>query len=140
MLKRYFGPQIHHRVHFFVLALFIVGVVCSKFLMSMGLLLGALNLLLEGNFRSYAQRLRENQLILLVVFFYVLHLFGLIWTSNWEYGLDDIRKKTSLLLIPIIIGAHPILSLKRWTKLIHFFILTLLVTAIINFISYHFFN
>ena len=139
MLKRYFGPQIHHRVHFFVLALFIVGVVCSKFLMSMGLLLGALNLLLEGNFRSYAQRLRENQLILLVVFFYVLHLFGLIWTSNWEYGLDDIRKKTSLLLIPIIIGAHPILSLKRWTKLIHFFILTLLVTAIINFISYHFF-
>ncbi len=75
MLKRYFGPQIHHRVHFFVLALFIVGVVCSKFLMSMGLLLGVLNLLLEGNFNSYYHRLRENPLILFILLFYVLHLF-----------------------------------------------------------------
>ena len=139
MLKRYFGPQIHHRVHFFVLSLFIIGVVCSKFLMSMGLLLGALNLLLEGNFKSYYQRLRENPLILFILAFYGLHLLGLFWTSNLDYGMDDIRKKTSLLLIPIIIGAHPISSPKRWTKLINLFILTLVITASINLIAYHFF-
>jgi hypothetical protein len=139
MLKRYFGPQIHHRVHFFVLALFIVGVVCSKFLMSMGLLLGVLNLVTEGNFKSYFQRLRENPLILLILLFYGIHLLGLCWSHNLAYGLDDIRKKTSLLLIPIIVGAHPIPSLKRWTRLIHYFILTLVITAFINLISYHFF-
>ena len=139
MLKRYFGPQIHHRVHFFVLSLFIIGVVCSKFLMSMGLLLGVLNMLLEGNFKSYYQRLRENPLILFILAFYGLHLFGLLWTTNLDYGMDDIRKKTSLLLIPIIVGAHSIPSPKRWTKLIHFFILTLVITASINLIAYHFF-
>lgn len=139
MLKRYFGPQIHHRVHFFVLSLFIIGVVCSKFLMSMGLLLGVLNLALEGNFNSYYQRLRENPLILFILAFYGLHLFGLLWTTNLDYGLDDIRKKTSLLLIPIIVAAHPIPSPKRWTKLIHFFIFTLVITASINLIAYHFF-
>ena len=139
MLKRYFGPQIHHRVHFFVLSLFIIGVVCSKFLMSMGLLLGVLNMLLEGNFKSYYQRLRENPLILFILAFYGLHLFGLLWTTNLDYGMDDIRKKTSLLLIPIIVGAHSIPSPKRWTKLIHFFILTLVITASINVIAYHFF-
>ena len=139
MLKRYFGPQIHHRVHFFVLALFIIGVVCSKFLMSMGLLLGVLNLVFEGNFNSYYRRLRENPLILFILFFYGIHLIGLLWTSNFDYGLDDIRKKTSLLLIPLIVGAHPIPSPKRWTKLIHYFILTLVITAIINLIAYHFF-
>jgi hypothetical protein len=139
MLKRYFGPQIHHRVHFFVLSLFIIGVVCSKFLMSMGLLLGVLNLLLEGNFNSYYQRLRENPLVLFILAFYSLHLFGLLWTTNLDYGMDDIRKKTSLLLIPIIVGAHSIPSPKRWTKLIHFFILTLVITASINLIAYHFF-
>jgi hypothetical protein len=139
MLKRYFGPQIHHRVHFFVLALFIVGVVCSKFLMSMGLLLGVLNLLLEGNFNSYYHRLRENPLILFILLFYVLHLFGLLWTSNLNYGMDDIRKKTSLLLIPLIVGAHPILGPKRWINLIHYFIWTLVITASINLIAFHFF-
>jgi len=139
MLKRYFGPQIHHRVHFFVLALFIIGVVCSKFLMSMGLLLGVLNLVFEGNFHSYYRRLRENPLILFILLFYGIHLLGLLWTSNFDYGLDDIRKKTSLLLIPLIVGAHPIPSPKRWTKLIHYFILTLVITAIINLIAYHFF-
>jgi hypothetical protein len=139
MLKRYFGPQIHHRVHFFVLALFIIGVVCSKFLMSMGLLLGVLNLVFEGNFHSYYRRLRENPLILFILLFYGIHLLGLLWTSNFDYGLDDIRKKTSLLLIPLIVCAHPIPSPKRWTKLIHYFILTLVITAIINLIAYHFF-
>jgi hypothetical protein len=139
MLKRYFGPQIHRRVHFFVLALFIVGVVCSKFLMSMGLLLGVLNLVTEGNFKSYFQRLRENPLILFVLLFYVLHLFGLVWTSNLDYGLDDIRKKTSLLLIPIIVGSQPIPSPRAWSRLIQYFVLILVSTALINFISYHFF-
>ncbi|MCX8486517.1 MAG: hypothetical protein ORN53_04965, partial [Crocinitomicaceae bacterium] len=83
----------------------------------MGLLLGVLNLLLEGNFNSYYQRLRENPLVLFILAFYSLHLFGLLWTTNLDYGMDDIRKKTSLLLIPIIVGAHSILSPKRWTKL-----------------------
>jgi hypothetical protein len=139
MFKRYFGPQIHQRVHFLVLTFFIVGVVCSKFLMSMGLLLGVLNLVTEGNLKSYFQRLRENPLILLILLFYGIHLLGLCWSHNWDYGLDDIRKKTSLLLIPIIVGSHPILGPKRWTKLINYFILTLVITAIINLIAFHFF-
>jgi hypothetical protein len=139
MFKRYFGPQIHQRVHFLVLAFFIVGVVCSKFLMSMGLLLGVLNLLTEGNFKSYFQRLRENPLILFILVFYGVHILGLFWSNNLDYGLDDIRKKTSLLLIPIIVGSHPIPSPNRWTKLINYFILTLVITAIINLIAYHFF-
>ncbi len=139
MFKRYFGPQIHHQVHFLVLAFFIIGVVCSKFLMSMGLLLGILNLLTEGNFTSYFHRLRENPLILLILLFYTLHLVGLLWSSNLDYGLDDVRKKTSLLLIPLIVGSHPIPSSKRWITLIHFFILTLVITASINLIAYHFF-
>ena len=139
MLKRFFGPEIHHRLHFFVLGFFIIGVVCSKFLMSMGLLLGVLNLLLEGNFRSYFQRLKANPLILFLLLFYALHLIGLFWSSNLTYGLDDIRKKTSLLLIPIIIGAHPIPTTMRWNRLVHYFILTLVITALINLIAYQFF-
>lgn len=139
MFKRYFGPQIHHRVHFIVLAFFIIGVVCSKFLMSMGLLLGVLNLVTEGNFKSYYQRLRENPLILLILFFYGIHLLGLLWTHNLDYGLDDIRKKTSLFLIPIIVGSHPILGPKRWQRLIDYFVLTLVITAIINLIAFYFF-
>jgi len=139
MLKRYFGPKIHHQVHFIVLAFFIVGVVCSKFLMSMGLLLGSLNLVLEGNFSSYFRRLKENPLILFILAFYFLHLLGLLWTNNLTYGFDDIRKKTSLFLIPLIVGAHPVPNPKRWNKLIHYFILTLTITAILNLIVFHFF-
>jgi len=139
MLKRYFGPNIHQRLHFFVLALFIVGVVCSKFLMSMGLLLGVLNLILEANFSAYWQRLKDNKLILFILGFYVLHLLGFLWTSNVDYGLDDLRKKTSLLLIPIIVGSHPILGPKRWQRLIGYFLLTLVITAVINLIAFHFF-
>ncbi len=139
MLKRYFGPRIHQGLHFFVLSLFIVGVVCSKFLMSMGLLLGVLNLLLEGDFYTYWERIKTNKFILFILAFYALHLLGFLWTSNMDYGLDDVRKKTSLLLIPIIVGAQPMLGPKRWQRLIRYFLLTLVITAVANLIAYHFF-
>ena len=58
MLQRWFGAKAHSRLHYLTLLFFVVGMVCSKFLMSMGLLLGSLNLLLEADFRNNLRRLK----------------------------------------------------------------------------------
>jgi hypothetical protein len=139
MLQRWFGTKAHSRLHYLTLLFFVVGMVCSKFLMSMGLLLGCLNLLLELDFRNNIRRLRENRLVHLLLLFYLLFWLSLFWSDNWKEGFDQLRRLTSLLLIPIIIAARPLPPAKKIEGLWKVFIATLLLSSLINSIAYHFF-
>ena len=139
MLQRWFGAKAHSRLHYFTLLLFVVGMVCSKFLMSMGLLLGALNFLLEADFKTYYRRLSENRLVHLLLLFYSLFWISLLWSQNWQEGFDQLRRLTSLLLIPLIIAARPLPTAKKTEGLWSFFLGALLLSSLINSISYHFF-
>ena len=79
MLQRWFGTKAHSRLHYLTLLFFVVGMVCSKFLMSMGLLIGALNLLLEADFKTYYRRISENRvvhLLLLEICLIKIMMFG----------------------------------------------------------------
>ncbi len=139
MLQRWFGTKAHSRLHYLTLLFFVVGMVCSKFLMSMGLLIGSLNLLLEADFRIYLRRLRENRLVHLLLLFYLLFWLSLFWSDNWKEGFDQLRRLTSLLLIPIIIAARPLPTAKKIEGLWTVFVASLLLSSLINSIAYHFF-
>ena len=41
--------------------------------------------------------------LFLIPLFYLIHIFGLIYTSNFEYGLFDLEVKLSMFLIPFIL-------------------------------------
>jgi hypothetical protein len=107
--------------------------------MSMGLLLGTLNLLLEADFKNYFRRLSENRLLLFLLLFYGFFWLGLFWTQDLSAGFDLIRKQTSLLLIPLIIGLHAIPSKRSTKSLITLFLATLVLSSAINEVVYHFF-
>lgn len=139
MLQRWFGNKVHSRLHYFTLLLFVVGMVCSKFLMSMGLLIGVLHLLIEADFKTYYRRLAENRLVHLLFIFYGLFWLSLLWSANWNEGFDQIRRLTSLLLIPIIVATRPLPSAKKTQGLWSFFLGALLLCSLINQISFHFF-
>ena len=140
MLQRWFGPKIHARVHYFVLLLFVVGIACSKFLMSMGMLLGALNLLLLADFKQYYRRWSENRLLHFILLFYVLSWLSLFWSTNLTEGLDQLRRLTTLLLVPIIVTAKALPQPKKITGLLSFFIAAVSITSVVNFLAYFFFS
>ncbi|MFM7006900.1 MAG: O-antigen ligase family protein [Flavobacteriales bacterium] len=139
MLQRWFGPKAYSRLHYFTLLLFVVGMVCSKFLMSMGLLIGLLSLLFEANFKAYMRRLAENRLVHLLLLFYLFFWLSLFWTQNLTEGFDQLRRLTSLLLIPLIIAARPLPSPTKTAGLWSFFLGALLLTSVVNEVSFHFF-
>jgi hypothetical protein len=139
MLQRWFGPKAHNRLHYLTLLLFVIGMVCSKFLMSMGLLLGGLNLLLEADYKNYYRRLAENRLVHLLLLFYSLLWLSLLWSNNWIEGLDQLRRLTSLFLIPIIISVRPLPTFRKTEGLWSFFLGALFLSSLINSIAYHFF-
>jgi len=108
--------------------------------MSMGLLLGGLNFFLEGNLKEKLSRLKANKFFLIIFGFYLLHLIGMLWTQNWEYGLNELRQKSSLGIISIIIFSRPLPNKKQFNSLLLGFIATLVITSIFNFIVYTFFS
>jgi len=108
--------------------------------MSMSIMLGLLNLIVEGDFRQYFQNLKNNKFFIAVLLFYLLHIIALLWSDNMEYGLNDIRRKTSLIVVPIIVLAKPLDLRKNYNSIIFCFIGTLVVTSIMNVGSYFLMN
>ena len=139
-MKRISSSLIHYYVHLFVLSLFVVGIVCSKFLMSMGILFGLLNLIIEGQYKVYFTNLKNNRFFVAALIFYALPLIGMLWSDDLIYGLNDLKSKATLVVVPLIIISRPLVLRKSYKLLIGLFILTLLTTSIINYIVYHFYG
>ena len=57
--------------------------------------------LLRGTFRHDWQELKDNKVVLAVLVFYALHIVGLLWTEDLQWGLHILKKETKFLLIPI---------------------------------------
>jgi hypothetical protein len=62
----------------------------------------ALEGILHGNFNKTLSRLLSGKPALVLLSFYLLHLLGLLYTSDLEYALKDIRIKLPLLFLPVI--------------------------------------
>ncbi len=57
--------------------------------------------LFRGTFKKDWNELKTNKVILAVLGFYVLHIVGLLWTEDLQWGLHILKKETKFLLLPI---------------------------------------
>lgn len=70
--------------------------------------------------------------ILILPCFYILHIIGLIYTSNMEYGLFDLEVKMSMMLIPIIILVRRTIYKEKQKVMLQSLTLGILVSFFIN--------
>ncbi len=105
--------------------------------MSLGMMLLLLNLLLEANFKSYYHSLKSNKAFLLLFAVFLLHLIGMLYSENFSEGLNDIRVKLPLLIVPLGIIAKPISDRKTLNFLLGIFVFSLVITSLINFSLYN---
>src|SRR5690606_38289858 len=102
MLNRFFGINTHAYLLTFGLCVLAIGVPLNKVVMSVTMVFLALIFLLEGEYKSKIQRLVSNKAFLLLSTFFLLHIIGLLWTTDTAYAWHDIRVKLPLIIIPII--------------------------------------
>src|SRR5436190_4513428 len=88
-------------IYLFGLALVIAGMPLSKFMMSLGQFFLAASFLLDGKFKTRTQWLLINTSALILCGVYVMHLFGLIFTSDYPGAWLDLRIKFPLFVLPI---------------------------------------
>lgn len=93
-------------------------------------LLSFLSEAIKNIYVAFLQKLKEfsrNKPAMVVSSILLLHLLGLIYTSDFSYAYKDIRTKLPILILPFIIGTGPRLSTK-----VFYAILALFVAAVIG--------
>lgn len=135
-MKFRFSSSIHYYITLTSVLLLAVGMPLNKIMMSVGAMLGVFNLLLERDFSTYYQNLKNNKAFLWLFAFFLLHVIGLIWTTDFEYAAKDIKIKLPLLGVPLALVARPIQK-KHVQFALKLLIASLIVTSALNFLNYY---
>ena len=118
----------------FGLVLIVVGMPLSRFFMSLGqfVLLG--NWILEGEFKRKGQIIKTSKVLWVLCSFYLLHLIGLFYTTDFNYALNDLRIKLPLLWFPLLFATSMPLEKKEMDALINIFIASVFTASIVSIV------
>jgi hypothetical protein len=108
-----------------------VGMPLSKFLMSVGqfVLLG--NWIWEGDWKRKWQVLKRSRVLWVISGFYLLHLIGLLWTTDFDYAFNDLRIKLPLLWFPLLFITSKPLEKKEIQVLLWFFVAAIFIASMV---------
>ena len=98
------GQQWHRRIYILFLLLFTIGLSFGKILLSISLIGMLVNYVTEGNFKSKRSLFLANQYILVgLLSIFLIEFIWLIFTNNLSNGLNSLRIKLPLLILPLFI-------------------------------------
>jgi hypothetical protein len=103
-----------HRVLFIAALSFLcIGMSVSKVFISIAELVLGLNWLAEGNLIAKWKRFTGNKPALVLCSFFAMHLLGLLYTTDFKFGMEDIRIKVPLLILPFLFCTSELLNEKE---------------------------
>ena len=125
-----FNSSIHRKIY--LLGIFIVAVTIpfSPFLLSLGqfILLG--NWLFEFKFLEKWHRLKNRPSIMFFISIYLLHIIWLFNTTQFDYGIHDLKIKLPIIALPLILGTTEPLNKNEIKLIVHFFIASIMVASL----------
>ncbi len=104
----------HRNFYLLGLILVAIGISLSPALMSIGQAVLLLNWIAEAQFATKWQSIKNNYYLLSFLAIFAIHILGLLYTTNYEYAIKDIKIKLPLLIFPIILASIKPLT---WTEL-----------------------
>ena len=84
----------------------------------------------QVNLKAKLKILIENKIAILSISLYILHIIGLLYTSNFKYAGLDLEIKLPLLIIPLTLFSEKTIETNDIKKIFQFFTLGNLVTIL----------
>ena len=88
------------------------------------------------HFKQKFSRFIHNTPAVLLVAFYLMHVVGLLWTSDFEYALKDLRVKLPILVMPIVLSSMEPLDRKRFNFVMLVYVFSVFVATQFSFFHY----
>ena len=114
-----------------------ISLTLSPFMMSVSQFLLLFVWLFMGDpVKEKFQRFIHNKIAVLLVSLYLLHVIGLIYTSDFAYAFKDLKVKLPLLAFPIILSSAKPLENKHFNWLMLLYVMAVFVATCISFGTY----
>lgn len=91
-----------------------------------------------SNFTSKFSELFRNKPVMVFLSIYMIHIIGLIYTSDFTYALKDLRIKLPLLLLPVVISTMEKQGSKKTRSILLVYLSSVFISTI--FSAYLYFN
>ena len=129
---RSFLKPYHPKVYSGGLILAVIGLPLSKVLISISMFVLLGNWLVEGGLKEKINLFFKNKIAVAIASIYILHVIGLVWTSDFDYALKDLRNKIPILLLPLILSSTPAPTEKNFRLVLHFFLFALFCETMVG--------
>ncbi len=126
------NQNVYDSMYFGGLLLLVLGLVFSKPLLSIAEGTLALSLVLRGKLFERIKEFFSTRENLILVSFYLLLCLGMIHTQDSKAGLDELRIKLPLLVLPILLLASPTLTKTRTQQVLTLFLAAVTASTIIS--------
>ena len=136
MFDRWLKLPAHKYLHLTALLILAVGISINNVLMSIGTIWIISNAIIQADFKAYWERIKKNKFLWVLIFFILWHFASLLWSDDIAYGFKDIRMKLPLFVIPLVMGIQKPLSHTFFKWILMFFILTVCLASVINYVNY----
>src|SRR5665213_2968824 len=113
--------DLEDKLYFFGLLLMATFMPESKLLMSISQFFLATGWFIGGNIVGKLKSFVRNKTAIIITLIFLLHLFGLIYTEDFNYALKDLRIKLPLLIFPLIVSTSRTISQKKFDTLLFLF-------------------
>ena len=130
MLSNYLN---HQKLYFWGLIIIAIGMPSSNVLMSIGSLWVSANWILEGKYKEKINSWWKNKAAVIFSVLFLIHVLGLLYTEDFDYGLKDLRIKLPLLALPMVFTAMNPIKWIDFEKLIFVFIGSVVVITLLSF-------
>lgn len=97
---------------------------------------GSLSAMTDRGFKSKLSRFWQNKAAVLLVAFYLMHVVGLLWTSDFDYAMKDLRVKLPILVMPLVLSSMEPLDRKRFDFVMLVYVLSVFVATLFSSVSY----
>ena len=86
--------------------------------------------------KTKLSRFWHNKAAVLLVAFYLMHVVGLLWTSDFQYALKDLRVKLPILVMPLVLSSMEPLDRKRFNFVMLVYVLSVFIATVFSSVTY----
>ncbi len=83
----------------------------------------------QDNFAQYLKILKKRKSVLIFISIYLIHILGLLYTSDFHYALKDLRIKLPLFSFPLVVATSKRLTFRELKILLLIFTTSLLISS-----------
>ncbi len=113
-----------------------VGLPLSRFLMSLASFFMIVGWSLEGGFGVKLRSFWQNKPALALSSLFLLHLIGLLYTTDFSYAAKDLRIKLPILIYPLLFATMPVQSPIRIAVVLRLFTAAVIAATSLGALAY----